>query len=77
MFTCPACGYQTEDSRSRTCPACGHNGDWIQPSTRRHIAKESDCADCGQSDAEFKFRGEDSICVGCAPQYQSEDLTPS
>jgi hypothetical protein len=41
----------------------------------RNYAKDSDCADCGQSEAEFKFRGSDSICSGCAPQYQDEDLT--
>jgi hypothetical protein len=42
----------------------------------RTYAKDSDCADCGQSEAGFKFRGTDSICEGCAPQYQDEDLTP-
>jgi hypothetical protein len=41
----------------------------------RNWAKESDCADCGQSEAGFKFQGTDSICEGCAPQYQPEDLT--
>ena len=41
----------------------------------RNWAKDSDCADCGQSEASFLFDGEDRICEGCAPQYQPEDLT--
>lgn len=43
----------------------------------RDWAKDSDCADCGQSEAEFRFQGEDSICAGCVEQYAEEDITPS
>jgi hypothetical protein len=43
----------------------------------RNWAKDSDCADCGQSEAEFKFRGTDRICEGCSVQYSPEDLTPA
>lgn len=41
----------------------------------RNWAIESDCADCGQSEAEFRFCGGERICEGCAPQYSEEDLT--
>lgn len=38
-------------------------------------AKDSDCADCGASDAEYSFQGGESICKACAPQYSDEDIT--
>lgn len=41
MFTCPECGYETEDSKSRTCPECGYNGDWIQP--WENSAEDEEC----------------------------------
>ena len=49
----------------------------IDMTDTRNWAKETDCADCGQSEAGFKFQGTDSICAGCAPQYQPEDLEPA
>jgi hypothetical protein len=40
----------------------------------RERATETDCADCGASDARYRFRGNEAICEGCAPQYFDEDL---
>ena len=40
-----------------------------------HYASETDCADCGQPDAGFRFKPTgDAICGGCIDQYEETDV---
>ena len=39
-FQCPACGFQTGVSSTRTCPSCGYRGDWVQPGETKTYAQQ-------------------------------------
>jgi hypothetical protein len=61
VYTCPECGYETEDSRCRTCPECDYNGDWIQPGEEDLYDSDSD----EDEEDECTFNKYDYSSYGC------------